>query len=63
MLLRPDLPATRTPPRIGIGVPESDRPMRRLKNKSVCTGVTVNALPVPIVKKFEFSRKKSRFSG
>ena len=39
MLLRPDLPATRTPPRIGIGVPASERPMRRLKNKSVCTGV------------------------
>ena len=39
MLLRPDLPATRTPPMIGIGVPVSDRPMRRLKNRSVCTGV------------------------
>ena len=48
---------------IGIGVPVSDKPMRRLKNRSVCTGVDVNELPVPIVKKFEFSRKKSRFSG
>ncbi|MNC89762.1 hypothetical protein D3C83_57470 [compost metagenome] len=63
MLLRPDFPATRAPPWMGIGVPASDRPMRRLKNKSVCTGVDVNALPVPMVKKFEFSRKKSRFSG
>ena len=63
MLFLPDLPARRTPPRIGIGVPVSDKPMRRLKNRSVCTGADVNELPVPMVKKFEFSRKKSRFSG
>ena len=63
MLFLPDLPARRTPPRMGIGVPASDRPMRRLKNRSVCTCAEVNALPVPMVKKLEFSRKKSRFSG
>ena len=29
----------------------------------MATGAVVNAWPVPMVKKFEFSRKKSRFSG
>jgi hypothetical protein len=63
MLLAPDFPVRRAPPMIGTGNPFSDRPMRRLKNRSVCTGADVNEAPVPIVKRFEFSRKKSRFSG
>ena len=63
MLFLPILPVRRAPPRIGTGCPVSDRPILRLKNRSVCTGVEVNEAPVPIVKKFDASRKKSRFSG
>ena len=63
MLWRPALPARRPPPTIGIGWPESERPMRRLKKRSVSTVVEVKVPPVPILKKPAFSRKKSRFSG
>ena len=57
-------PDSRAPPRIGMALPLSLMPIRRLKKSSVCAGSLKVAPPLLLtVKAPAFSRKNGRFSG